>query len=72
MLIIGPDPFFPQSSPEMIFHIMESRDQTSVLLSVTEVAIMLIGTKYWLFEVGTLKSESATTIIEHIRSIKGD
>ena len=56
----------------MIFHIMESRDQTSVLLSVTEVAIMLIGTKYWLFEVGTLKSESATTIIEHIRSIKGD
>ena len=40
MLIISPDPFFPQSSPghspqqELIFHIMKSRDQTSVFLSV--------------------------------------
>ena len=34
MLIIGPDPFISQSSPELIFHIMKSRDQTSVLLSV--------------------------------------
>ena len=42
LLIIGPNPFFQQSSPakttahspELIFHIMKSRDQTSVLLSV--------------------------------------
>ena len=38
LLRIGPDPFFPQSSPghspKLIFHIMKSRDQTSVLLSV--------------------------------------
>ena len=38
MLIIGPDPFISQSSPdqspESIFHVMKSRDQTSVLLSV--------------------------------------
>ena len=38
LLIIGPDPFFSQSSPdhspELIFHVMQSRDQTSVLLSV--------------------------------------
>ena len=38
LLIIGPDPFISQSSPdhspESIFHIMKSRDQTSVLLSV--------------------------------------
>ena len=34
MLIIGPDPFISQSSPESIFHSMKSRDQTSVLLSV--------------------------------------
>ena len=35
---IGPDPFISQSSPdhspELIFHKMKSRDQTSVLLSV--------------------------------------
>ena len=38
LLIIGPNPFISQSSPdhspELIFHIMKSRDQTSVLLSV--------------------------------------
>ena len=40
MLIIGPNPFFHSPtqttahSPELIFHIMKSRDQTSVLLSV--------------------------------------
>jgi hypothetical protein len=38
LLIIGPDPFISQSSPDhspgLIFHIMKSRDQTSVLLSV--------------------------------------
>ena len=34
LLIIGPDHFFPLSSPELIFHIMKSWDQTSVLLSV--------------------------------------
>ena len=38
LLIIGPDHFISQSSPdhspELIFHIMKSRDQTSVLLSV--------------------------------------
>ena len=31
MLIIGPDPFISQSSPELISHVMKSRDQTSVL-----------------------------------------
>ena len=38
MLIIGPDPFIsqtsPDHSPELIFHIMKSLDQTSILLSV--------------------------------------
>jgi hypothetical protein len=40
LLIIGPNPFFHSPaqttahSPELIFHIMKSRDQTSVLLSV--------------------------------------
>ena len=40
LLIIGPIPFFHRPaqttahSPELIFHIMKSRDQTSVLLSV--------------------------------------
>ena len=38
LLIIGPDPFIPQSSPdhspELMLNIMKSRDQTSVLLSV--------------------------------------
>ena len=38
LLIIGPDPFISQSSPdhspESIFQIMKSQDQTSVLLSV--------------------------------------
>ena len=41
LLIMGPDPFIPQSSqghsPKLIFHIMKSRDQTSVLLSVTPI-----------------------------------
>ena len=35
LLIIGPDPFISQSSPdhipELIFHIMKSRDQTFVI-----------------------------------------
>ena len=38
LLIIGPDPFISQSSPEhspeLIFHIMKSLNQTSVLLSM--------------------------------------
>ena len=34
LLIISPDPFISQSSPELIFHIMKSLDQTSILLSV--------------------------------------
>ena len=43
LLIIGPDSFIPQSSPDhspqprvVIFHIMKSLDQTSVLLSVLD------------------------------------
>ena len=43
LLIIGPDPCFPQSSPghspELIFHFMKSRDQTSVLLSVRSTVV---------------------------------
>ena len=42
LLIIGPDPFISQSSPdhspELTFHIMKSRDQTSVHLCATERA----------------------------------
>ena len=36
LFIIGPNPFIQHSShsPQLIFHIMKSRDQTSVLLSV--------------------------------------
>ena len=34
MLIIGPNSFISQSSSELIFHIMKSRDQTSNLLFV--------------------------------------
>ena len=38
LLIIDPNPFLsnssPDHSPELIFHIMKTRDQTSVLLSV--------------------------------------
>ena len=46
LLIIGPDPFISQSaqatphSPELIFPIMNSRDQTSVLLSVVQCLYM--------------------------------
>ena len=42
LLIIGPDPFFHRPaqatahSPKLTFHIMKSRDQTSVLLSVRQ------------------------------------
>ena len=41
LLIIGPDPFISQSSPELMFHIMKSRDQTSVLLSVKQICLFL-------------------------------
>ena len=49
LLKIGPDPFISQSSPkhshrpELIFHIMKSKDQTSVLLSVVLLAIYAIS-----------------------------
>ena len=42
MLIISPTPFISQSSPELIFHIMKARDQTSVLLSVLLVFVFYL------------------------------
>ena len=42
LLIIGPNPFISQSSPDHSPHIMKSRDQTSVLLSVANSHYILI------------------------------
>ena len=53
LLIIGPDLFFhsPAHSPELIFHIMKSRDQTSVQLSVEYIHINFV-TFILFFDVG--------------------
>ena len=49
LLIIGPDPFISQSSPdhspELIFQIMKSRDQTSVLWSM-QSALLIFRSSY--------------------------
>ena len=52
-VIIGPTPFFHSpaqttaQSPELIFHIMKSRDQTSVLLSVARFILKLVQLHSW-------------------------
>ena len=53
LLRIGPDPFFPQSSPvsahsqKLIFHIVKFRDQTSVLLSVFLTLVCFCNFNEW-------------------------
>ena len=71
LLIIGPDPFIPQSSPghspqpKIDFYILKSRDQTSVLLSV----LISITFFIWYIKVHNIPSSllSLTSLSSHLK-----